>query len=85
MFCLPKTAWPPTCYGYGNMIMIDHGTGFQTLYAHLSAIFVSCDQNVTQGQTIGSAGATGHASGPHLHFEVRKNGGFINPWNVLGQ
>jgi murein DD-endopeptidase MepM/ murein hydrolase activator NlpD len=53
-------------YGYGNMIMLDHGTGFQTLYAHLSAIFVQCGYNVSQGQTIGAAGATGHASGPHL-------------------
>ena len=70
-------------YGYGNMIMIDHGTGFQTLYAHLSAIFVSCGNNVTQGQTIGSAGATGHASGPHLHFEVRTASAVIDPWNVL--
>jgi murein DD-endopeptidase MepM/ murein hydrolase activator NlpD len=70
-------------YGYGNMIMIDHGTGFQTLYAHLSAIFVSCGANVTQGQTIGSAGATGHASGPHLHFEVRTMTTVINPWDVL--
>jgi murein DD-endopeptidase MepM/ murein hydrolase activator NlpD len=70
-------------YGYGNMIMIDHGTGFQTLYAHLSAIFVQCGFNVTQGQTIGSAGATGHASGPHLHFEVRTATAVINPWDVL--
>jgi len=70
-------------YGYGNMIMIDHGTGFQTLYAHLSVIFVSCGQNVTQGETIGSAGATGHASGPHLHFEVRTASTVIDPWDVL--
>ncbi len=70
-------------YGYGNMIMIDHGTGFQTLYAHLSAIFVQCGNNVTQGQTIGAAGATGHASGPHLHFEVRTATAVINPWDVL--
>ncbi len=70
-------------YGYGNMIMIDHGTGFQTLYAHLSQIFVTCGQSVTQGQTIGAAGATGHASGPHLHFEVRTATTVINPWNVL--
>jgi murein DD-endopeptidase MepM/ murein hydrolase activator NlpD len=70
-------------YGYGNMIMIDHGTGFQTLYAHLSAIFVNCGDNVTQGETIGSAGATGHASGPHLHFEVRTATAVINPWDVL--
>lgn len=70
-------------YGYGNMIMIDHGTGFQTLYAHLSAIFTSCGFNVTQGETIGSAGATGHASGAHLHFEVRTLSNVINPWDVL--
>lgn len=70
-------------YGYGNMIMIDHGTGFQTLYAHLSAIFVNCGDNVTQGQTIGSAGATGHASGAHLHFEVRTLSNVISPWDVL--
>lgn len=70
-------------YGYGNMIMIDHGTGFQTLYAHLSAIFVQCGFNVTQGQTIGAAGATGHASGPHLHFEVRTATAVISPWDVL--
>jgi murein DD-endopeptidase MepM/ murein hydrolase activator NlpD len=70
-------------YGYGNMVMIDHGTGFQSLYAHLSAIFVNCGDNVTQGETIGSAGATGHASGPHLHFEVRTASAVINPWDVL--
>ena len=70
-------------YGYGNMVMIDHGTGFQTLYAHMSAIFVFCGDNVTQGQTIGSIGATGHASGPHLHFEVRTASAVINPWDVL--
>ena len=70
-------------YGYGNMIMIDHGTGFQTLYAHLSQIFVNCGDNVSQKQTIGAAGATGHASGPHLHFEVRTTSTVINPWDVL--
>ncbi len=70
-------------YGYGNMIMIDHGTGFQTLYAHLSAIFVQCGYNVTQGQVIGSIGSTGHSSGPHLHFEVRTASAVINPWDVL--
>ncbi|HEX8992616.1 MAG TPA: M23 family metallopeptidase [Anaerolineales bacterium] len=70
-------------YGYGNMVMIDHGTGFQTLYAHLSAIFVQCGNNVTQGEVIGAAGMTGHASGPHLHFEVRTASAVINPWDVL--
>jgi murein DD-endopeptidase MepM/ murein hydrolase activator NlpD len=70
-------------YGYGNMIMVDHGTGFQTLYAHLSAIFVQCGYNVTQGQTIGSIGSTGHSSGAHLHFEVRTASAVISPWDVL--
>jgi len=70
-------------YGYGNMIMIDHGTGFQTLYAHLSAIFVQCGYNVTQGQVIGSVGSTGHSSGAHLHFEVRTASAVISPWDVL--
>ena len=70
-------------FGYGNMIMIDHGNGFQTLYAHLSQIFVSCGEGVTKGQVIGAAGATGHASGPHLHFEVRYNGVPQDPWDFL--
>jgi murein DD-endopeptidase MepM/ murein hydrolase activator NlpD len=70
-------------YGYGNMIMIDHGTGFQSLYAHLSQIFVQCGNNVTQGQTIAAAGATGHASGPHLHFEIRTATAVVNPWDLL--
>ncbi len=70
-------------YGYGNMIMIDHGTGFQTLYAHLSAIFTGCGLNVAQGETIGSAGSTGRSTGAHLHFEVRTLSNVINPWDVL--
>jgi murein DD-endopeptidase MepM/ murein hydrolase activator NlpD len=69
--------------GYGNMIMIDHGTGYQTLYAHLSSVGVSCGQSVLQGQYIGSAGNTGRSTGPHLHFEIRYLGGFVNPWFVL--
>lgn len=69
--------------GYGNMVMIDHGNGYQTLYAHLSQINVGCGQSVTQGQVIALAGSTGNSTGPHLHFEVRYMGGFINPWTVL--
>jgi len=69
--------------GYGNMIMIDHGNGYQTLYAHLSVIYVHCGQSVSRGQTIGIAGSTGNSTGPHLHFEVRYLGGFIDPWYVL--
>lgn len=69
--------------GYGNMIMIDHGNGYQTLYAHMSSVGVSCGQSVLQGNYIGSAGNTGYSTGPHLHFEIRYLGGFINPWFVL--
>jgi hypothetical protein len=69
--------------GYGNMVMIDHGNGYQTLYAHLSSVGVSCGQSVLQGNYIGTAGNSGFSTGPHLHFEVRYLGGFINPWFVL--
>ncbi len=69
--------------GYGYMIMIDHGNGYQTLYAHLSQVNVHCGQSVYQGQLIGLGGSTGNSTGPHLHFEVRYHGGFINPWTVL--
>ncbi len=69
--------------GYGIMIMIDHGTGYQTLYAHLSSVAVSCGQAVSQGQVIGYGGSTGNSTGPHLHFEVRYGGGYVNPWQFL--
>jgi murein DD-endopeptidase MepM/ murein hydrolase activator NlpD len=69
--------------GYGNMVMIDHGNGYQTLYAHLYKVAVACGQSVSQGQTIGYAGSTGNSTGAHLHFEVRYQGGFISPWYVL--
>ena len=70
-------------YGYGNMVMIDHGTGFQSLYAHMSQIFVSCGESVSQGQVIGAVGSTGHASGPHLHFEIRTSSTVVNPRDFL--
>jgi murein DD-endopeptidase MepM/ murein hydrolase activator NlpD len=57
--------------GYGNVIMIDHGNGFLTLYAHLSSVNVSLCQSVYAGQTIGAAGNTGNSLGAHLHFEIR--------------
>lgn len=70
--------------GYGNLVAIDHGNGYETLYAHLSQVYVYCGQGVYQGQVIGAAGDTGRSYGSHLHFEVRLNGGFVNPWSVLG-
>jgi murein DD-endopeptidase MepM/ murein hydrolase activator NlpD len=69
--------------GYGNVVMIDHMNGYHTVYAHLSAINVSCGSNVGGGSVIGRAGSTGNSTGPHLHFEVRYFGGFLNPWTVL--
>jgi len=61
-------------WGYGYLIVLDHGNGFQTYYAHLSAIWVVCGQSVYQGTAIGAGGSTGRSSGPHLHFEIRYNG-----------
>ncbi|HET9342517.1 MAG TPA: peptidoglycan DD-metalloendopeptidase family protein [Candidatus Eremiobacteraceae bacterium] len=69
--------------GYGNAIIIDHGGGWSTLYAHCSAMYVSANQPVRQGQVIGAIGATGWATGPHLHFEIRRNGVPLDPLSKL--
>ena len=69
--------------GYGYMVMVDHGNGYQTVYAHLSTITALCGQSVSVGQTIAFGGSSGNSAGPHLHFEVRLDGGFVNPWFVL--
>lgn len=65
--------------GYGKMILIDHGNGFQTLYAHLHVILTEEGTSVAKGTLIGKMGDTGNASGPHLHFEIRENGKQRNP------
>ena len=65
--------------GYGNYVIIDHGNGYQTLYAHLSGMAVGSGQDVSQGQTIGYLGATGRATGTHCHFEVFVNGDRTDP------
>lgn len=70
-------------YGYGNLVVIDHGNGWQTLYAHLNNIFVGCGQSVFQGDVIGGLGTTGNSSGPHLHFEMIYSGAKVNPWDFL--
>jgi len=69
--------------GYGVMVMIDHGNGWQTLYAHLSNFTVRCGSSVAQGGVIGHVGSTGNSTGAHLHFETRYLGGFVNPWSVV--
>lgn len=69
--------------GYGNYIVVDHGNGLQTLYAHLSRIFVKPGDVVTRGAVIGNMGTSGNSTGPHLHFEVIKGGVRVNPRGYL--
>lgn len=69
--------------GFGNCIMLKHGNGFETLYGHLSKILVSVGQKIDIGQQIGNVGSTGRSTGPHLHYEVHKNGEKIDPKNFL--
>lgn len=71
--------------GYGNVVKIDHGFGYETLYAHMSKIIVRPGQKVKRGEIIGYVGNTGRSTGPHLHYEVRKNGKPINPVHFFYQ
>jgi len=69
--------------GYGKAVVVSHGGGMSTLYAHQSSIAVGVGQRVSQGQVLGYVGSTGYSTGPHLHFEVRTNGAPVNPGNYL--
>lgn len=69
--------------GYGRYIVIDHGNGFQTLYAHNNQNLVSCGQQVQRGQLLAYMGSTGKSTGPHIHFEIRQGQIAVNPWDLL--
>lgn len=70
-------------YGYGCHVIIDHGNGYQSLYAHMSSYDVDPGQVVNQSQKIGNMGSTGRSTGTHLHFEIRSGGSLLNPWSFL--
>ena len=69
--------------GYGNNVIIDHGFGYRTLYAHMSKFNVRQGQRINRGDVIGYVGSTGSSTGPHLHYEVWKNGTKIDPINFF--
>lgn len=70
-------------WGYGNVVVINHGNGWQTLYAHLNTYNVGCGQSVWQGSVVGAMGSTGNSTGSHLHYEMMYQGTKINPWDYL--
>jgi murein DD-endopeptidase MepM/ murein hydrolase activator NlpD len=76
------TGWDNT--GYGYRVVINHGNGYSTTYNHLSSIAVRTGQGVSKGQIIAGMGSTGRSSGSHLHFEILRNGSFVNPLGILG-
>lgn len=69
--------------GYGNLIIINHGNGIQTYYGHCSKLYAKEGQKVNAGDVIAAVGSTGNSTGPHLHFEIRQNGKYVNPTNYL--
>lgn len=74
--------WPDN-FGFGNRVVVDHGNGYQTTYAHMSNIYVGAGERVSRGQTIGQMGSTGRSTGTHLHLEIRYKGIALNPLSIL--
>lgn len=79
-----RVAFAGTMRGYGQVVVVDHGRGVRTLYAHLSEIRVERGDWLVGQSVIGLSGSTGRASGPHLHFEIQRNGGAEDPVPLLG-
>lgn len=77
------SGWDGT--GYGNTIVVDHGNGFTSRYAHMSVLYAGVGQKVSKGDAIGMMGSTGRSTGTHLHLEIRKNGSALNPLSLLGK
>jgi murein DD-endopeptidase MepM/ murein hydrolase activator NlpD len=69
--------------GYGNLVVVDHGNGLSTAYAHQQQIYATVGQSVAQGESLGEVGSTGNSTGAHLHFEVRINGSAVDPLGYL--
>ncbi|MEZ5101365.1 MAG: M23 family metallopeptidase [Thermoleophilia bacterium] len=70
--------------GYGNLVVVSHGDGYRTYYAHLASVSVEAGQRVRAGSVVGRVGSTGHSSGPHLHFELRLGEAALDPAPSLG-
>lgn len=69
--------------GYGNLIIIDHGNGITSYYGHCNKLYKKAGTKVTAGDVIAEVGSTGNSTGPHLHFEIRQNGKYVNPQKYL--
>jgi len=78
-----KVTYSGAMGGYGKLIIIDHGNGITTRYGHCSKLYVKVGTQVTAGDLIAAVGNTGNSTGPHLHFEIRQNGVYVNPTNYL--
>ena len=78
-----RVVWAGSERGYGNLVIIDHGDGLSTLYAHASRLLVGPDEMVESGEPVAEVGDTGNARGAHLHFEVHRHGQPVNPLPLL--